>query len=159
MVASPAVSFAMLRGLPPQQWVRIEVPRGSFVKRTPRGALDFVSPLPCPYNYGSVVGPDGSLDTAARGSDGDPLDALVLGPRLAAGRLVATTVRAVFGFCDAGVEDPKLVCSDAPLSAAERAGVERFFALYAWLKRAVHRVRGEAGPTRALGWLAYEPPA
>ncbi len=32
----------------------IEVPRGSFVKRGSRGEFDFLSPLPCPFNYGSV---------------------------------------------------------------------------------------------------------
>lgn len=40
----------------------VEVPKGSFVKRTPEGAVDFVAPLPSPFNYGSVPSvsaPDG----------------------------------------------------------------------------------------------------
>ena len=48
--------------------VIIEVPRGCFLKRGSTGGIDFVSPLPCPYNYGSV--PD------YLGLDGDLLDAL-----------------------------------------------------------------------------------
>ena len=32
----------------------VEVPRGSFIKRTPSGEVDFVAPLPSPFNYGSV---------------------------------------------------------------------------------------------------------
>ena len=52
--------------------VVIETPRGSAVKRTDDGRVDFISPLPCPFNYGSV--PD------TRSDDGDRLDAVVLGP-------------------------------------------------------------------------------
>jgi inorganic pyrophosphatase len=59
--------------------VVIEVPRGSFIKRGSTGNVDFVSPLPCPFNYGSVP--------AYLGLEGDLLDALVLGPRLALGAL------------------------------------------------------------------------
>ncbi|MDH3832481.1 MAG: hypothetical protein OEU48_12475, partial [Gammaproteobacteria bacterium] len=38
----------------PRLDVIIEIPRGSFLKRGSSGELDFISPLPCPYNYGSV---------------------------------------------------------------------------------------------------------
>ena len=57
--------------------VIIEVPRGGFIKRHPDGAVDFVSPVPCPFNYGSVEG--------SEAADGDPQDALVLGPTLQPG--------------------------------------------------------------------------
>ena len=50
--------------------VVIEVPRGSFLKRGSSGRIDFVSPLPCPFNYGAVPG--------LLGLEGDLLDALVL---------------------------------------------------------------------------------
>src|SRR4029079_11499119 len=53
--------------------VVIEVPRGSFLKRGSLGHVDFVSPLPCPYNYGSVP-------THIR-LEGDLLGGLVLGAR------------------------------------------------------------------------------
>ena len=61
----------------PEVEVMIEVPRGSFLKRGSTGRIDFVSPLPCPYNYGAVP--------THLGLEGDLLDALVLGPRRAFG--------------------------------------------------------------------------
>ncbi len=126
--------------------VRIEVPRWSFVKRKADGRVDLVSPLPCPYNYGSV---EGSV-----AADGDPLDALVLGPRLSFGTIASTRLWAVMGFLDDGVDDPKLVCADARPGAAQRRGIERFFTVYAGFKRAVYRLRGRGGSqTRRLGWL------
>ena len=57
--------------------VIIEIPRGSFLKRGSTGELDFISPLPCPFNYGSIP--------AFIGQDADLLDAVVLGPRLPLG--------------------------------------------------------------------------
>jgi inorganic pyrophosphatase len=126
--------------------VRIEVPRWSFVKRKADGRVDLVSPLPCPYNYGSVIG--------SLAPDGDPLDALVLGPRLAFGVTVETRAWAVMGFLDDGVADPKLVCAAEPPTDAQRAGVERFFVAYAGFKRVVARLRGRGrADTRRLGWL------
>ncbi len=67
---------------PPEVDVVIEVPKGSFLKRGSTGHIDFVSPLPCPFNYGSVP--------KYLGLEGDLLDAVVLGPRLPLGRLVAS---------------------------------------------------------------------
>ena len=40
--------------LAPELEIVIEVPRGSFLKRGLTGRIDFVSPLPCPFNYGAV---------------------------------------------------------------------------------------------------------
>ena len=54
----------------PEVEVLIEIPRGSFVKRGSTGHVDFVSPLPCPFNYGSVP--------QLVGLEGDLLDAVVL---------------------------------------------------------------------------------
>ena len=34
---------------PPEVEVRIEIPRGSFLKRGSTGHIDFISPFPCPY--------------------------------------------------------------------------------------------------------------
>lgn len=126
--------------------VAIEAPRWSFVKRRSDGAIDFISPLPCPYNYGSIPG--------SRSGDGDPLDAIVLGPRLPAGGIVEARVVAVIGFLDGGRPDPKLVCSRAPLSARQRRGLTRFFRVYALGKRALAAARGQAGVTRFVGWIA-----
>jgi inorganic pyrophosphatase len=65
---------------PPQLEVVIEIPRGSFLKRGSTGELDFISPFPCPFNYGSVEN--------YIGLEGDLLDAVVLGPRLQRGERV-----------------------------------------------------------------------
>jgi inorganic pyrophosphatase len=128
--------------------IRVEVPRGSCVKRRPDGTVDFVSPFPCPYNYGSIE--------KTRGADGDPLDAVLLGRRRSYGTRTAVPVRAVMGFVDAGVADPKVICSLQPLTSAQRRGVERFFRVYAVFKRIVNRLRGRPGPTVRTGWLRRE---
>jgi inorganic pyrophosphatase len=126
--------------------VVIEPPRGSFIKRRADGRIDFVSPLPCPYNYGHVPG--------AMSGDGDPLDAVVLGARLPAGTRVERTVVGVIGFVDAGQDDPKVIFSAGPLSERERRGIEWFFTVYALAKRGLARARGLRGETRYEGWRA-----
>jgi inorganic pyrophosphatase len=126
--------------------VVIEVPLGGFIKRTDDGAIDFVSPAPCPFNYGSV--PD------TRSGDGDRLDAVVLGPRVARGARVRVNVVARVRFTDAGQDDPKLICSahsDRPLGRLDRAKITTFFVLYARVKALLNRVRGKVGPTRFDG--------
>lgn len=125
--------------------VSIDAPRGTFVKRRADGRVDFVSPIPTPFNYGDVPG--------EWGGDGDPLDALVVGARLPRGHLGRWRVVGVVAFLDGGLVDDKLVCGDAgPLT---RRAVEAFFTVYAVAKRALRRARGGAGETRYLGtrWL------
>lgn len=124
--------------------VLIEVPRGSFVKRDAGGRFEFLSPLPCPFNYGSAP----SLPAA----DGDALDAVILGPRLLAGQRLNTSVRALLRFIDDGRQDHKLICAATPLSAAERGLVLAFFHVYALCKRLLNGARGRFGLTRCLGW-------
>lgn len=126
---------------PGQVFVRIEVPRGSFLKRE-GGRIEYVSPLPCPFNYGCV--PD--LPAA----DGDALDALVLGPRLALGAEVEARVYAVVRFLDDGRVDDKLVCGLEP-TPVDLRNIARFFKFYAVARRALNRARGRAGDTRFLG--------
>lgn len=123
----------------------IEYPRGSMIKRRSDGSIDFVSPLPCPYNYGHVPG--------VMSGDGDPLDAVVLGRRLRAGARVTTRVVGVIGFVDVGQLDPKVICSARPMTTAQRVGLELFFTVYALGKRALARGRGLSGETRFSGWL------
>jgi inorganic pyrophosphatase len=123
--------------------VVIDTPRFSLIKRKDDGRIDFVSPLPCPFNYGSV--PD------SRSDDGDRLDAVVLGPRLARGRRVSVAVIALVRFVDAGQSDPKYVCAERPLSAGDRRLLTLFFASYARLKRALNHLRGKSGETLYQG--------
>ena len=124
--------------------VLIEVPRGSFAKRDARGAVEFLSPLPCPFNYGCVP--------ALPAPDGDALDAVVLGPRLSMGQRTQTTVRGTIAFVDAGQHDDKLICAALELTAHERCLVLGFFHFYALCKRLMNRAQGRSGPTRCLGW-------
>lgn len=124
--------------------VRIEIPKGGRIKRSHDGRIAFVSPLGCRFNYGSVVG-------LPPGPDGDPPDAIVIGPALPMGAEVEAEVRGVVGFLDAGIPDDKLVAGP-PVGPEEREAVLRFLRLYAAVKRAAQRIRGKSGETAVIGW-------
>jgi inorganic pyrophosphatase len=133
---------------PPEVDVVIEVPRGSFLKRGSTGHVDFVSPLPCPFNYGAV--PD------YLGLEGDLLDALVLGPRLPFGTRLRVRAWGAVTLTDRGMADDKLVCSSRPLTPAERTGVLRFFRFYARCKGLLNFVRRRPGRNACEGWRSAE---
>jgi inorganic pyrophosphatase len=128
--------------------VVIEVPRGSFVKRGSNAHVDFVSPLPCPYNYGSVP--------THIGLEGDLLDALVLGPRLPLGATVTVTAWGAVTLVDRGMADDKLICSGTRLTSAERTAVLRFFRFYAMCKGMLNAWRGRSGRNACDGWCTAE---
>jgi inorganic pyrophosphatase len=128
--------------------VAIEVPRWSFVKRGSSGHVDFVSPLPCPYNYGAVE--------HLIGLDGDLLDALVLGPRRALGTRLSTRAWGAITFTDRGMSDDKLVCSDQPVTDAQRDALLRFFRFYARCKGLLNVWRRRPGRNACDGWCAAE---
>jgi inorganic pyrophosphatase len=129
--------------IPQELEVVIEVPLGGFVKRRDDGGIDFVSPVPCPFNYGSVPN--------TRSGDGDRLDALVLGPRLSRGARLRARVVGRVRFTDAGQDDPKLICSERPLGRLDRARIAAFFTVYARAKGLLNWLRGRGGPTRYRG--------
>ena len=128
----------------PQLDVVIEIPRGSFLKRGSTGRLDFISPFPCPFNYGSV---DKYI-----GLEGDLLDAVVLGPRLRRGKRV--TVRAVgaVGLTDRGMYDDKIICSTDPDTPQRRFLILLFFRFYARCKGVLNFFRGRPGRNACDGW-------
>ncbi len=131
---------------PVETEVIIDSPRFSCVKRRDDGRIDFVSPLPCPFNYGSVPG--------TRSGDGERIDAVVLGPRLPRHARRRLAVAGLVRFVDAGAQDPKWVCVQRPLRALDRLQLEAFFRVYALAKRALNRARGHGGLTRYEGlWL------
>lgn len=136
-----------LRG-PPWLEVTIEVPRGSFLKRGSTGHLDFVSPLPCPFNYGSVP--------AYLGLEGDLLDAVVLGPRLARGSRVRVRAFGAVGLTDRGMYDDKLICSRQPLRPWQTRLVLLFFGFYARCKGLLNLLRRRPGHNRCEGWCHAE---
>lgn len=129
---------------PPELEVVIEIPRGSFIKRGSSGQLDFISPLPCPFNYGSV--PD------LLGLEGDLLDALVLGPRLAPGTRIRVKAWGAVTLTDRGMQDDKLVCSAQAPSPSARNFVLRFFTLYAKCKGVLNFFRRRPGRNACEGW-------
>jgi inorganic pyrophosphatase len=128
----------------PQVEVVIEIPRGSFVKRGSTGRLDFVSPFPCPFNYGSVP--------THIGLEGDLLDAVVLGPRLSRGSRVKVTAFAAVGLSERGMYDDKLICGEAPPGPMRRQAILAFFHFYACCKGLLNLVRQRPGATRCEGW-------
>ena len=129
---------------PPLVEVVIEVPRGSFVKRGSTGRIDFISPLPCPFNYGSVP--------EYLGLDGDLLDALVLGSRLPLGARIQVTAWGAVIMVDRGKLDHKLVCGTYPPDAFQRQKILRFFRFYAKCKGLLNMLRGQPGRNACEGW-------
>jgi len=129
----------------PEVEVVIEVPRGSFLKRGSTGHVDFVSPLPCPFNYGAVP--------ALVGLEGDLLDAVVLGPRLPLGARLKVPAWGAVAQVDRGMLDHKLICSAAPPDEQTRRSVLRFFRFYAWSKGWLNLLRGQRGRNACDGWI------
>jgi inorganic pyrophosphatase len=129
---------------PPEVEVVIEVPRGSFLKRGSTGHVDFISPLPCPFNYGSVPN--------YLGLEGDLLDALVLGPRLPLGTRIRVKAWGAVILTDRGMTDDKLICSDRPLDPSARRQVLRFFHFYAKCKGLLNVWRRRPGRNACEGW-------
>jgi inorganic pyrophosphatase len=128
----------------PELDVLIEVPRGSHLKRSSTGRVTFVSPLPCPYNYGCVP--------THIGLEGDLLDALVLGPRLGFGTRVRLKAWGAIVLTDRGMSDDKLVCSARRPTRAECERVLRFFRFYARCKGLMNFVRCRPGRNACDGW-------
>lgn len=122
----------------------IEIPRGSFLKRGSTGHIDFVSPLPCPFNYGSVP--------THVGLEGDLLDAVVLGPRLPAGTLLRVRAWGAVTLTDRGLSDDKLICSASALTPVQRRWVLRFFRFYAGCKGLLNIWRRCPGRNACEGW-------
>jgi inorganic pyrophosphatase len=134
-----------MRAAAPELEVLIEVPRGSFIKRGSTGQVDFVSPFPCPFNYGSVP--------QYLGLEGDLLDAVVLGPRLPVGAQVRVKAWGAITLCDRGMIDDKLICSREPLQPGERRSLLRFFSFYATCKGLLNFLRRRPGRNACDGWL------
>lgn len=125
--------------------VVIEVPKGSIIKRCSSGSLDFVSPVPCPFNYGSV--------DAYIGLDGDLLDAVVLGPRLRRSTRLRVPAIGAIRITDRGMDDDKLICSNRPVGRLKRALILLFFKFYAKCKGLINICRGYSGRNQCCGWF------
>ena len=132
----------------PVMEVVVEIPRWSFLKRGSTGRVDFVSPLPCPFNYGAIP--------QFIGLEGDLLDAVVLGARLPLGSVVQVRAVASIALTDRGMTDDKLICCDRPPSVRELRDVARFFHFYARCKALLNRYRGLPGRNACDGWLPVD---
>jgi inorganic pyrophosphatase len=130
----------------PEVTVVIEIPRGSFLKRGSTGQVDFVSPLPCPFNYGSVE--------THIGLEGDLLDAVVLGPRLRRSTRITVRAYGAVGLTDRGMYDDKLICSHQPIGAFQKALILAFFRFYARCKHLLNLFRGRPGRNACEGWAS-----
>lgn len=128
----------------PSVEVVIEIPRGSFLKRDCNGGIDFISPLPCPFNYGSV--------REYIGGEGDYLDAVVLGPRLAAGSRVTVSAFGAVGLSERYMYDDKLICASSAVKASTKREVLWFFHTYAFCKAILNLLRGRRGWSHCNGW-------
>lgn len=126
--------------------VVVEVPRGSFLKRGSSGSIDFVSPLPCPFNYGAVP--------THLGLEGDLLDALVLGPRLRYGTHLRILAWGAVTLTDRGMSDDKLVCSHRQPTRQDIGNVLRFFSFYAKCKGLLNLARRRPGRNACDGWCS-----
>jgi inorganic pyrophosphatase len=124
--------------------VVVEVPRGSFLKRGSSATVDFVSPLPCPFNYGAVP--------SLLGLEGDLLDALVLGPRLPYGTRLQVPAWGAVTLMDRGMVDDKLICCARRPSAAQLRAVLGFFHFYACCKGLLNLWRRRPGRNACEGW-------
>ena len=142
--------------LPVELEIVIEIPRGSFIKRGSTGKVDFIAPLPCPFNYGSVP--------RYIGLEGDLLDAVILGPRINAGARMRAKAWGAVILTDRGMTDHKMICSQQPVSAEQKRSVLRFFHFYAKCKGLLNLWRRRPGRNACDGWcsatdaLAYAKP-
>lgn len=134
----------MASELPDSVLVCIEVPKGGFIKRELHdgSSVDYVSPIPSPFNYGFVPG--------SMAEDGDPVDVVVLGKRLNVGQELTLPVVAYVRFIDAGMSDHKLVVSSVPVSKAQLSRIKAFFRMYALARRLLNRLQRRQGKTKFL---------
>lgn len=140
--------MALASGFGQRVEVLVEVARFGVVKRESgaQGAtIDYLSPVPSPFNYGCLPG--------TVGPDGDPIDVVLLGRRVGAGRRVVGVVVGCVDFIDDGLPDPKWVVNPEgrALRDRDRAQVLRFFQVYAVARGWINRRRGQRGETRCGG--------
>ena len=106
----------------------IEVPKWGMIKHNEKGMIDYISPIPCPFNYGSVQN--------IIGADGDLQDAILLGDKKKihfCGQYLL--VGKVF-FIDQGSQDHKWIFSETnQIRCRDWMVLDSFFRIYAQIKR------------------------
>ena len=128
--------------------IYIETPKGSFVKRNEQQRIDFISPLPCPFNYGHIKG--------EVGGDGDPLDVLLLGESVPLGTELSAQIVGCVYFIDCGKQDDKLIAVQiGEPSKTDKRNIKLFFHFYALLKRFSASLRGSSCQSAVLNIEYY----
>lgn len=92
------------------------------------GAPRQIHYLPYPSNYGFIPQTILSLES---GGDGDPLDALVLGPAIEQGEVVECRLIGVLKLLDSGEQDDKLIAAPLDSEFARYTSMEELDADYA----------------------------
>lgn len=128
----------------------VEVTRGAWAKRGPDGRVEFPSPVPCPFNYGSAP--------AHPSADGEPADVVVLGAPLARGTRGTLPLVGRVRFRDAGLTDDKWICAAHPPGRRDRARLRAFFTLYAFLKRVTAPARRTSRDSRFEALELFDAP-
>jgi inorganic pyrophosphatase len=126
----------------------IETPKFSFIKYKDDGSVDYISPIPCPFNYGSVPN--------TTSGDGDRLDAIVLGKKLKGGSRAEVPVIGRVVFWDKGEEDPKYICSDKPITNLQKLTLISFFLFFSVAKKVLNKIRRKGGLTQFTGIIYNE---
>lgn len=112
----------------------------SFIKRDDDGDVDYISPLPCPFNYGSILG--------TVSEEGDRMDAIVMGGKIRKDHNIKLNPLAEVVFYDAGNYDPKMVFSlNNKLSFLDKLGIRLFFMFFSIAKTLLNKVRRKQGRT------------
>ena len=119
----------------------IDTPKFSFKKYKDDGTVDYASPIPCPFNYGSIP------NTVS--GDGDRQDAIVLGKKVKGE--VESELRGIVNFLDEGKDDAKWICSANPITFFEKLQLLTFFHVFGLAKKVLNRVRGKKGETAFIG--------
>jgi len=90
--------------------------------------------------------------------DGDPIDVVVLGPRLPRGHLGTYSVVGAVLFVDAGCRDDKWICGGHSLRIVDKTVLFAFFSVFALFKKVVNTVQFRAGPTSFRGVMRCAAP-
>ena len=106
----------------------IEVSKWGMIKWNEKGNIDYISPIPCPFNYGSVKN--------ITGDDGDLQDAILLGDKKEVRFCGKYKLIGKVYFIDQGRQDHKWIFSATnKIRRRDWMVLDSFFRIYAQIKR------------------------
>ncbi len=125
----------------------IDTPKWSFIKYNDNGKMDYPSPIPFTVNYGRVVG--------LTSDEGDEADAIVLGRKINKGFQLSLSPVGLINFIDRGINDPKYIFSNKPVTLLDRINMTIFFTAFSIFKNVLNKLRGKKGITKFNGIEIY----